>query len=207
MILREYPGNNACSQKRVRVPTLFLFLILITSAQARIGENAIQFENRYGPPHDTAADKSPNALSCLVEGAMHHTYEYEGWKIRAAFLKLNGPAVRMEFSKLANGQSIPIQGCEWRAIAAVNTPLGMSWKKVMDDNQDSSTKGSDHPSEASLADAAGHKMWRRTDGALLSLPSPLIVRLELPAARQYEEQLKMKKDRKARASGPKSKLN
>jgi hypothetical protein len=32
--------------------------------------------------------------SPLVEGAIHHTYEYEGWKIRAAFLNRDGPAIR-----------------------------------------------------------------------------------------------------------------
>jgi hypothetical protein len=51
-------------------------------------------------------------------------------------------------------------------------------------------------------DAAREKMWRRTDGAIMWLRSNLIVRLELPAARQQEEQLKIKKDQKARASVP-----
>src|SRR5437762_1467801 len=33
--------------------------------------------------------------------------------------------------------------------------------------------------------AIGQKMWRRTDGAILWLRSNVIVRLELPAAREY----------------------
>ena len=51
--------------------------------------------------------------------------------------------------------------------------------------------------------AIGQKMWQRTDGTILWLRSHLIVRLELPLARQHEAQLKIKKDQKARASVPK----
>jgi len=41
-----------------------------------------------------------------------------------------------------------------------------------------------------------------SDGAILWLRSNLIVRLELPAAREYEAQLKAAKDKKARESVP-----
>ena len=51
--------------------------------------------------------------------------------------------------------------------------------------------------------AVGQKMWRRSDGAILWLRSNLIVRLELPAAREHEAQLKAEKDLKARSSVPK----
>jgi len=39
-------------------------------------------------------------------------------------------------------------------------------------------------------------MWQRSDGAILWLRSKLIVRLELPAAREYEAKLKAEKNRK-----------
>jgi len=48
----------------------------------------------------------------------------------------------------------------------------------------------------------GEKMWQRSDGATLWLRSNLIVRLELPAAREYEAKLKAEKEQKARASVP-----
>jgi hypothetical protein len=51
--------------------------------------------------------------------------------------------------------------------------------------------------------AVGQKMWRRSDGAILWLCSNLIVRLELPVAREYEAHLKIKKEQKARSSVPK----
>jgi hypothetical protein len=45
-------------------------------------------------------------------------------------------------------------------------------------------------------------MWKRSDGAILWLRSNLIVRLELPIARDYEAKLKADKEQKARSSVP-----
>jgi hypothetical protein len=53
-----------------------------------------------------------------------------------------------------------------------------------------------------LGTAVGEKMWQRNDGAILWLRSKLIVRLELPGAREYEAKLKAEKEQKARASVP-----
>jgi len=44
--------------------------------------------------------------------------------------------------------------------------------------------------------------YQRSDGAILWLRSKLIVRLELPAAREYEAKLKAEKEKKARQSVP-----
>jgi hypothetical protein len=78
----------------------------------------------------------------------------------------------------------------------------MTWKPIACDNPNSPNKGAAKALESMIAGAAGQKMWQRTDGAVLSLRSNLIVRLELPTARQYEEQLKRAKEEKARASIP-----
>ncbi len=56
--------------------------------------------------------------------------------------------------------------------------------------------------EGFLGDATGQKMWKRTDGTILWLRSSLVVRLELPTAREQEAQLKIEKEQKARASLP-----
>ena len=188
----------------MRVPFLLLSLVIVTSAFGRIGETPIQFADRYGRPKDTSVTAIMDKTSPLVEGAVHHTYEYQGWKIRAAFLQLDGPAVRMDFQKLSGtGTSVVIQDYELQAIATANAPPGMSWKQVAYNNPDSPNKGIAKAFEGMLAGAIGQKMWQRTDGALLSLRSNLIVRLELPAARQYEEQLKAAKEKKAHDSVPK----
>jgi hypothetical protein len=168
-------------------------------AAARIGEKALQFVDRYGPPRDTSSSKIYDKNSPLVEGAIHHVYEYQGWKIRAAFLQLDGPAVRMEFSK--RGSDTVIKDYELQAIVTANTPMGMSWKQIMY-NADLPGNAITKLSQAYFANAIGEKMWRRTDGVILWLRSNLIVRLELPIAHEYEAKLKLDKDRKARASVP-----
>jgi hypothetical protein len=188
----------------VRVPLLFLFLSLTIGAQAWIGETPIQFADRYGRPRDTNLTAIVDKSSPLLEGAVHHTYEYQGWKIRAAFLQLDGPCVRMDFQKTSAAVSgIVIRDDELQAIASGNTPAGMMWKPITYDNPNSPNKGIAKAFEGMIVGATGQKMWQRSDGAILSLRSNLIVRLELPAAHQHEEQLKRTKEEKARASVPK----
>lgn len=184
------------------LPLRILAVALIFSsppAFARIGETTLQFVARYGPPKDTPASKIMDKNMPLVERAIHHVYEYQGWKIRAAFLQLDGPAVRMDYSKL--GSDIVIKDYELNAIIVANTPAGTTWTPMAYDNPDSPNKGFAKAAEGFIA--VGQKMWRRTDGAILWLRSGLIVRLELPAAREYEQQLKLSKEEKARASVPK----
>ena len=53
-----------------------------------------------------------------------------------------------------------------------------------------------------LGEMVGNKMWKREDGAIARLCNGFFIRLELPAAQQYEEQLKRAKEQKARASVP-----
>ena len=63
-------------------------------AEHPLGATADQFVGRYRTPQDSPSlDKN----SPLLQGAIHHTYDYKGWRIRAAFLPPNGPAVRMAF--------------------------------------------------------------------------------------------------------------
>lgn len=184
--------------------SLSISLAIIMSAEARIGETPIQFADRYGRPKDTNLTAIVDKSSPLVERAVHHTYEYHGWKIRAAFLQLDGPAVRMDFQKTSAATTgLVIRDDELQAIVTANTPAGMTWKQVMYDNPESPSKGIGKLFEGFVMGAAGQKMWQRSDGAILWLRSSVILRLELPAARQHEEALKIAKEQKARASVPK----
>jgi hypothetical protein len=166
----------------------------------RLGEMANQFAARYGPPQDSPAlDKS----FPLLEGAIHHTYNYEGWRIRAAFIPPDGPAVRMEYSKIIKTDvNATIQDYELQAIMTANTPAGTKWKEITYNNPDSPNKSLSKIFEGYFAGVAGEKMWQRSDGAILWLRSKLIVRLELPSAHEYEAKLKAEKEQKARASLP-----
>jgi hypothetical protein len=170
------------------------------STEHPLGGTADQFAGRYGAPQDSPSlDKN----FPLLEGAIHHTYAYQGWRIRAAFLAPNGPAVRMEYSKIIKpGVEPTVQDYELQAIMTANTLAGTTWNQIAYNNPDSSNKGLNKFFESYLGQATGQKMWQRSDGAILWLRSKLIVRLELPAAHDYETKLKAEKDQKARESVP-----
>jgi hypothetical protein len=177
-------------------------LLMSVTAHGRLGETAVQYANRYGPPKDTAISKAMDKGSPLIEGAVHHVYEFQGWKIRAAFLQLDGPALRMEYSKiLTAGVKPQIEDYELQAIMTANLGApGYVWKQIAYKNPDIP---SNVFSQAIAGAMMGEKMWQRGDGAILWLRSSMIARLELPAAREYEAKLKAAKEQKARASVPK----
>ncbi len=107
----------------------------------------------------------------------------------------------MNYQKIAmTGVNPTIQDYKLQAIMTANTPAAMAWTPTAYDNPDSPNKGLAKAVEAVVA--VGQKMWRRTDGAILWLRSNSSVRLELPAAREYEAQLKAASEKKARESVP-----
>src|SRR5712692_11672410 len=111
----------------MRVGRIFTAALIVSSTTTfgRIGETTLQFVARYGPPKDTPSSKIYDKNSPLIEGAIHHVYEYQGWKIRAAFLQLDGPAVRVEYSKMpVAGGSPLVRDYELQAIMTANTPAG-----------------------------------------------------------------------------------
>jgi hypothetical protein len=181
-----------------------LSLVLAASAQARLGETPIQFADRYASPKNLQTTRMTDVNYPLLAGAIHHTYEYQGWKIRAAFLQLDSGAVRMEFQKLSRaGVSPTVEDYELQAIAAANLPSGMAWKQVIFNDPSSTQTGLGKVIEPFFRDAIGERIWQRTDAAILRLRAGrMSVALELPAARQHDQQLKAAIDQKRRASVP-----
>jgi hypothetical protein len=171
----------------------------VAFGEHRLGATADQFVSRYGAPQDSPSlDNFP-----LLEGATQHSYEYKGWRIYVAYLGPNGPAVRMEYSKIIKpGINGTIQDYELQAIMAANTPQGTTWKQIAYDNPDSPNKGLSKIFESYFVGALGEKMWQRSDGAILWLRNRIIVRLELPTAHEHEMKLKAEKEQKARGSVP-----
>ena len=104
-----------------------------------LGGTADQFAAWYGEPNDSPIlDKN----FPLLDGAIHHTYTYEGWRIRAAFVPPDGRAVRMEYSKIITaGVNALIQDYELQAIVTANTPPGATWKQTMYNNPASPNEG------------------------------------------------------------------
>jgi transposase-like protein len=132
-------------------------------AEQRLGGTAAQFAAWYGVPNDSPGlDKN----FPLLNDAIHHSYVYEGWRIRAAFVPPDGRAVRMEYSKVIKaGVNATIQDYELQAIMAANTPPGASWKQIIYNNPDSLNKGTGKIVEGYFAEAPGEKMWQRNDDA------------------------------------------
>jgi hypothetical protein len=87
-----------------------------------------------------------------------------------------------------------IQDYELQAIMTANTPAGTTWKEIAYHNADSPKKGLSKLFESYFGNALGEKMWQRSDDAILWRRSKIIVRLELPAAREYEAKLKAEKE-------------
>jgi hypothetical protein len=105
----------------------------------------------------------------------------------------------MDYSKKST--DIVIKDYELQAIAAANTPPGTTWKQIAYNNPASPNKGTAKALEAFVVGTT-QRMWQRSDGAILWLRGSLVVRLELPIAREYEANLKATKEQNARASVP-----
>jgi len=184
---------------------LFLVMLLTNNlcAYARLGETEIQCADRYGAPKNDPVTKIYEKASPLIEGGITHTYDYQGWQLKIAFLQLGGPAVRIQFSKKSQpGVSSVVTEQEITAILNANTPSGTTWTKVAYDNPNSPNTGLSKMFEGIIMEGAGSKTWKRTDGATAQVQSPMMMLLELPIARQYEAQIKQQKEQKARASVP-----
>src|ERR1051325_2088022 len=139
---------------RIIRAAFFCVMFCCSTTHARIGETSVQFADRYGAPKDTPNAKENDTRSPLVQGAIHHRYDYQGWSIRAAFLQVNGPAIRMEYQKI---DGAPPTDSDRQAIVAGNSGNGMSWKEI-------SLSGYDDKTKAYFAGAVGGKIWRRSDG-------------------------------------------
>jgi hypothetical protein len=78
------------------MPLIRILCVFVTfscaTAFARLGETETQFVDRYGASKDTPSFKILEKNMPLLEGAIHHTYEYQDWRIHAAFLPPDGPA-------------------------------------------------------------------------------------------------------------------
>ena len=175
-----------------------------TTVSARLGETPIQCADRYGAPKTDPSTKMSEKTMPLMEGAILHTYEFQGWIIRAAFLDINGPAVRIEYQKsMKAGGQLQIQVYEVEAILKGECPQGTTWKPVIYNNQNSPNRGLAKVAESSFMGLTGASEWQRTDSAIAQLrPGSLFLRLEFPSAHQFEQQLKAQKEFKARGSVP-----
>ena len=182
---------------------LLLFACLTTtSAFARLGETQEQATTRYGVPKQT---QPPKYGQPLMEGAQELTYEYQGWKIRCSLLRATDGVsyiVREEYTKLPKpNMALQISEDERKAILEGEGGLA-SWAERK------TGELSVNPIKLlqnQLTHSFMGRTWVRTADSAVAVHAlggtPL--RLDLPQALKYEQELKAIKEQKAKDSVPK----
>ena len=157
---------------------LFPALLLSTALplHARLGETEGQSQQRYGAPAPELLGPTDKPL---IEGAKEVAYNFQGWRVRAAFL--NGTTACIEYVHLPeNNAPKPISEDEIRAI--------------LDGEKSTFTWHEDKPQLGNkdlnaLKTMFDGRKWERSDHALASLKANLLLILETREAAAYEKRL------------------
>lgn len=172
--------------------SILFLLVCATTVFARIGENESQCNGRYGTPLTDGITTSANKKKPLLPVGYTKTYNYQGWKIRIAYIAFNGPAIGMSFRKKAGGA---IKDDELVAILTANTPEGTQWERLVYTN--SPLKGAAGVFGNIGSNAMGAATWKRSDGVMAIL-EPLKMELFLEAPIATEIRRKAKEDAEVR---------
>ena len=143
---------------------------------ARLGETEAQSQLRYGAPTPEligATDKP------LLEGAKEVAYNFQGWRVRAAFL--NGTTARIEYVHLPEN-NVPKPVAEAEIEAILDGEKGkFAWKE---DKPKTGNKGID-----ALKTMFEGRKWERSDHAQASLKANLLLTIEVHEVEAYEKKL------------------
>jgi hypothetical protein len=173
-----------------------LFLVVIScaalSASARLGETEAESERRYGPPMKTLED--PLHYTPLIEGAVNHTYKFQGWYIRTAFVE--GRAARIVYMKiLAKDVKPPIQDDELQAILAGEAGGGR-WQVKSNATLD--------PGQLLVVAVTNPSTWINSNGNSAHIAAPrYMITLESPAAAAFIQARAAAKEQQRKANVPK----
>ncbi len=166
-----------------------VFVMMVVAAPvstfARLGETEAECLNRYG--------KSSTTYSPLLDGAINREYNYQGWRIRVAFI--NGKTVRIEYNKTEKVAGAPfIQPDEAQAILAGETGGGQ-WKEK---------SNSINPIASFLDTQSRPKTWKNTNGNVAYFTvAKLALVVETPEAEAFVKAYREEKERQRKASTPK----
>ena len=161
-----------------RIPSLAATLLIasVLPLHARLGETEAQSQQRYGAPTPEligATDKP------LLTGAKETAYNFQGWRIRAAFV--NGITARIEYVHLPENNALkPVSEAEIEAI--LDGEKGkFTWKE-----DKPKTGNKDLNALKSLFEG---RRWERSDHAQAGLKANLLLTLELHEVEAYEKKL------------------
>lgn len=165
-------------------------MIATTALHARLGETEAQSQARYGAP---SAELIREDEKPLIPGVKELAYNFEGWRIRAAFL--NGVTARIEYAQIPESGTLKqISDAQAKAILDAESSK-LKWR----DQKPVKTGDIGKDIGAAIASAVSGKVWERSDRATAALKvGNLFLVLESPAVAAHEKKL-----RKTPPAGPK----
>ena len=171
-----------------------IMLMTVPAARARLGETEGQSQQRYGqtrPELIGANDK------LLMEGAVERAYEYQGWRVRAAFA--GGVCVRIEYVH------IPQDGLPQKLADAEIAAILDAEKSKFSWREEKATKqpGAAGDIEKAIKGALNVRKWQRSDHAIAELALGLVIKLESHDAQEIARRLaKLAKEKPAPGAKP-----
>jgi hypothetical protein len=161
------------------IPLVVIVSVLSPHLEARLGETEGQSQARYGQAREdlTAPTDQP-----LLPGAIERTYEYQGWRVRAAFA--GGACQMIEYAHIPeNGVPKPITEAEVTAI--LEAEKGKSrWKE-----EKIKAPGPYKEIAEGIKGAFKLNKWERTDGATAEIALGLVLKLKDRSADDWAKRL------------------
>ena len=157
-----------------------IMLVTPLAARARLGETEGQSQQRYGQtrPELIGANDKP-----LMEGAVERAYEYQGWRVRAAFA--GGVCVRIEFVHLPQ-DGVPQKIADTEIAAILDAEKAkFSWREEKATKQ----PGAAGEIEKAIKGALNVRKWQRSDHATAELALGLVIKLETREAQDIARKL------------------
>ena len=158
------------------VISAILLATLVPTAHGRLGENEAQSRTRYGEPNASliGANDKP-----LIPGATEMAYQFEGWRIRAAFV--NGVTHRIEYVKIPDGGQLkPLTDAEIEAVLTAEKDK-FRWREEK--------PRTGHQVLNDLKEAFDGRRWERSDHADAVLKLKVLFVLQSKDAEKLEKQL------------------
>ncbi len=159
---------------------LLLMLIALPHAGARLGETEGQSQLRYGQARDDLAWPTDQPL---MPGALERAYEYQGWRVRAAFA--GGACVRIEYIHIP--QDVLPQKIADAEIAAIldAEKAKFSWREEKATKQ----PGAAGDIEKAIKGALNVRKWQRSDHAIAEMAMGIVIKIESRDAKDIERKL------------------
>ena len=162
----------------LHVSTFALIALAGPQAHARLGETEAQSQTRYGAPVDgmVGGDEKP-----LIVGAVEHAYNFEGWRVRAAFV--SGVTVRIQYVHIENSAPKKLSEAEMKVI--LDAEKGKyAWRE-----ERSKSAGIAADIEKAIKAGFNISKWERTDHAKAELLMGIAMQFSTREAEEVEKRL------------------